>query len=166
MMEPQYVLGAATRVGTRIQKSRQDTRPTDDCAGVHTAEKNSKKPLSGAVCLLTRRGLISVRRSSPVLPMCSVDFPLPETMPSTHLLRLTSTRSSCLLPGRAARHRRRHPGRFRPSHAQRARPMISSLSFADSHGSSSVNIVTHCRHEIGMRVMSVPQNMRSGPKAS
>jgi hypothetical protein len=44
--------------------------------------------------------------------------------------------------------------------------MISSLSFADSHGSSSVNIVTHCLYEVGMRVMSVPQNMRSGPKAS
>ena len=44
--------------------------------------------------------------------------------------------------------------------------MISSLSFSVSHGSSSVNIVTHCRHEHGMRVMSVPQNMRSGPKAS
>ncbi len=44
--------------------------------------------------------------------------------------------------------------------------MISSLSFADSHGSSSVNIVTHCLHAIGMRVMSVPQNIRSGPNAS
>ena len=58
------------------------------------------------------------------------------------------------------------PGSFQPSQLQRARPMISSLSFADSHGSSSVNIVTHCRHEHGMRVMSVPQNIRSGPKAS
>jgi hypothetical protein len=44
--------------------------------------------------------------------------------------------------------------------------MISSLSFAESHRSSSVNIVTHCFHNVGMRVMSVPQNMRSGPKAS
>ena len=44
--------------------------------------------------------------------------------------------------------------------------MISSLSFVDSHGSSSVNIVTHCRHEHGMRVLSVPRNMRAGPKAS
>jgi hypothetical protein len=26
-----------------------------------------------------------------------------------------------------------------------------------SHGSSSVNKVTHCRHEHGIRVMSVPQ---------
>jgi hypothetical protein len=44
--------------------------------------------------------------------------------------------------------------------------MISSLSFAESHGSSSVNIVTQFFHEVGMRVMSVPQNRRSGPKAS
>ena len=41
--------------------------------------------------------------------------------------------------------------------------MISSLSFAVSHGSSSVNMVTHCFHEQGMRVMSVSQNKRSGP---
>ena len=61
MMAPQYVFGAATWVGTRRPQSRQDTRPTADCASVHTAEKNSKKPLSGAVCLLTRRGLIRVR---------------------------------------------------------------------------------------------------------
>ncbi len=49
---------------------------------------------------------------------------------------------------------------------QSARPMTRSRSCPESHGSSSVNIVTHCRHEHGMRVMSVPQNMRSGPKAS
>jgi hypothetical protein len=59
-----------------------------------------------------------------------------------------------------------HPGSFQSSHVQRARPMISSWSRADSHGSSSVKSVTHCRQEQGMRVMSVPQNMRSGPKAS
>jgi len=35
--------------------------------------------------------------------------------------------------------------------------MISSLSFADSHDNSSVNIVTHCFHEHGIRVMSVPR---------
>jgi hypothetical protein len=40
--DPQYVCGAATGGGTRRQKSRQDTRPTDDCAGMHTAEKNEK----------------------------------------------------------------------------------------------------------------------------
>ena len=45
-------------------------------------------------------------------------------------------------------------------------PMTSSLSFSGSHVSSSVNIVTHSRHEQGMRVISVPQNIRSGPKAS
>jgi len=59
-----------------------------------------------------------------------------------------------------------HPGSFQWSQVQRARPMISSLSRSDSQGSSSVNIVTHCRQEQGIRVMSVPQNMRSGPKAS
>jgi len=83
----------------------------------------------------------------------------------------TKARSSRSRPNspegaRAVQHHRRHPGSFQPSHAQRARPMISSLSFVESQGSSSVNIVTHCRHEIGMRVMSVPQNIRSGPKAS
>ena len=44
--------------------------------------------------------------------------------------------------------------------------MMRSLSFDDSQGSSSVNIVTHCFHEHGIRVMSVPQNRRSGPYAS
>jgi len=29
-----------------------------------------------------------------------------------------------------------------------------------------VNIVTHCFHEHGMRVMSVPQKLRCGPKVS
>ena len=58
---PPAVVGAATRLGTRIQQSPQDPRPTDDCAGVHTAGKNSETPRSGAVCRLTRRGLIRVR---------------------------------------------------------------------------------------------------------
>jgi len=35
-----------------------------------------------------------------------------------------------------------------------------------SHGISSVNMVTHCFHEHGMRVMSVPQKLRCGPKVS
>ena len=59
-----------------------------------------------------------------------------------------------------------HAGSFQSSHAQKARPMINSLSLSDSHDSSSVNMVKHCRQEQGIRVMSVPQNMRSGPKAS
>src|SRR5262249_56242998 len=59
-----------------------------------------------------------------------------------------------------------HPCSFQASQAQSARPMISSLSCAGSQGSSSVNIVTHCFHVVGMRVMSVPQNIRSGPNAS
>jgi len=59
-----------------------------------------------------------------------------------------------------------YPGRFQPIQLQRARPLINSLSRSDSHESSSVNIVTHCRQEQGMRVISVPQNIRSGPKAS
>ena len=44
--------------------------------------------------------------------------------------------------------------------------MMSSLSRSGNQGSSSVNIVTHCRQEHGIFVMSVPQNMRDGPKAS
>jgi hypothetical protein len=47
-------------VGTRILKSSQNTRLPDGYAGLHTAGKN-KNPLSGAVCLLTRGDLISVR---------------------------------------------------------------------------------------------------------
>ena len=43
--------------------------------------------------------------------------------------------------------------------------MTSSRSHPRSHGSSSVNGVTHWRHGQGMRVMSVPQNQRAGPKA-
>jgi hypothetical protein len=34
---------------------------------------------------------------------------------------------------------------------------MSALSGSDSHGSSSVHIVTHCRQEHGIFVMSVPQ---------
>ena len=59
-----------------------------------------------------------------------------------------------------------HAGSGQSIHLQRDCPMIISLSPSDSHGSSSVNRVTHCRHEQGIRVMSVPQNIRSGPKAS
>ncbi len=59
-----------------------------------------------------------------------------------------------------------HAHFLQSSHAQTARPITSSWSRPESHGSSSVNMVTHCRHEHGMRVMSVPQNIRSGPKAS
>jgi hypothetical protein len=47
-----------------------------------------------------------------------------------------------------------------------ASPMTSSRSWPFSHRYSSVNKVTHCHQEQGMRVMSVPQNIRSGPKAS
>src|SRR3989442_26756 len=50
--------------------------------------------------------------------------------------------------------------------ATTAPPLTRSRSRPRSHGSSSVNIVTHCRYEHGMRVMSVPQNERSGPNAS
>ena len=56
--------------------------------------------------------------------------------------------------------------RFQPSQSQTARPITSSRSRPRSQGSSSVNKVTHWRHEQGMRVMSVPQNHRVGPKAS
>jgi hypothetical protein len=56
--------------------------------------------------------------------------------------------------------------RFHPSQSQTARPITSSRSRPRSQGSSSVNSVTHWRHEQGMRVMSVPQNQRVGPKAS
>ena len=59
-----------------------------------------------------------------------------------------------------------YPGSFHPSQLQTARPMMSSLSRVDSQGISSVNMVTHCLQGQGMRVMSVPQNIRWGPKAS
>jgi hypothetical protein len=55
---------------------------------------------------------------------------------------------------------------YQPHQAHTAWPMTRSLSRADSQGSSSVNIVTHWRQEHGIFVMSVPQNMRAGPKAS
>src|SRR5712671_1812154 len=58
------------------------------------------------------------------------------------------------------------PGSFQPSQSHTARPMTSSRSRPLSHGISSVNIVMHSFHEHGMRVMSVPQNVRSGPNAS
>ena len=61
---------------------------------------------------------------------------------------------------------RDQPGWFQPHQAHTAWPMTRSLSRPDSQGSSSVNIVTHCRQEHGIFVMSVPQNMRAGPNAS
>ena len=57
-------------------------------------------------------------------------------------------------------------GSGQPSQLHRASPITSSRSRPFSQGSSSVNKVTHCRHEQGVRVMSVPQNIRAGPKAS
>src|SRR5882724_853472 len=51
-------------------------------------------------------------------------------------------------------------GRFQPSQSTTAPPITRSKSRPFSHGNSSVNIVTHCRYEHGMRVMSVPQNER------
>ena len=41
-IEPRYVCGAATLVGTCTQKGSQNTRPTADCAGIEKAEKNRK----------------------------------------------------------------------------------------------------------------------------
>src|SRR5688572_8217048 len=55
---------------------------------------------------------------------------------------------------------------FQPSQSTTAPPITRSRSRPLSHGISSVNIVTHWRYEIGMRVMSVPQKQRSGPKVS
>src|SRR6266851_4669509 len=67
--------------------------------------------------------------------------------------------------------RRTHDGypgyaNFQSSQSHTARPMTSSRSWPLSQGNSSVNIVTHCSHEHGMRVMSVPQKKRCGPNAS
>ena len=55
---------------------------------------------------------------------------------------------------------------FQSSQSHTARPITNSRSSPLSQGNSSVNIVTHCSHEHGMRVMSVPQKKRCGPKAS
>ena len=57
-------------------------------------------------------------------------------------------------------------GKGQPTQLHRASPMTRSRSRPFSQGSSSVNTVTHCRQEHGIRVMSVPQNIRSGPNAS
>src|SRR5438045_8280813 len=45
-----------------------------------------------------------------------------------------------------------------PTQLHRASPMTSSRSRPLSQGSSSVNTVTHCRQEHGIRVMSVPEH--------
>src|SRR5262249_2030068 len=59
---PQDVCGAARCVGTCARKSRQNTRPTVDCARPWKAENNENNPLTGVVCLLTKGVLIRVRR--------------------------------------------------------------------------------------------------------
>ena len=50
-MDPQEVFGAATWVGTRRQKSRQDTRPIDDCAGTWKRKKKKKTAHRGSLSL-------------------------------------------------------------------------------------------------------------------
>ena len=47
MMEPQDVFGAATSVGTRIQKSSQDTTPSAHNARNPKAEKKQKNRSQG-----------------------------------------------------------------------------------------------------------------------
>jgi len=49
--EPQYVCGAATLGRTCAQKSRQDMRPTVDCAGTWKAEKKQKTAYRGSLSL-------------------------------------------------------------------------------------------------------------------
>ena len=74
--------------------------------------------------------------------------PRSEQMPSEQIrrvaLRFTRPTSS-------------RPYSFQPIQSHTARPITSSRSRPLSHGISSVNIVTHCFHGHGMRVMSVPQ---------
>src|SRR5262245_28253600 len=55
MMEPQYVCGAATSVGTPRRKLSHDTRPTADAAGIDTAEKMRKSALRSSVSLDKKR---------------------------------------------------------------------------------------------------------------
>ena len=58
--EPHEVFGAAT-VGHLPVKSRPNTLPMANDAGIQQAEKNGKKPLTGYFCPLTTGGLIRVR---------------------------------------------------------------------------------------------------------
>ena len=48
-------------VGTWARKSRQNTRRDDAAPAACARRKKHKNPLSGGVCLLTKRGLIRVR---------------------------------------------------------------------------------------------------------
>src|ERR1051326_2742099 len=49
---------------------------------------------------------------------------------------------------------------FHPHQSHTACPITSGLSRSGSQDSSSVNIVTHCRQEHFILLMSVPQNMQ------
>src|SRR5215475_7235563 len=62
----------------------------------------------------------------------------------------------CLCHGRSSA----FDDELQPHQAHTAWPMMSSLSRSGNQGSSSVNIVTHCRQEHGIFVMSVPQPFR------
>src|SRR5205814_3101706 len=56
---------------------------------------------------------------------------------------------------------------LQPSHSQTPRPITDSRSSPFSHDCCSfVKRSMHSRYEHGMRVRSVPQNVRWGPKAS
>jgi hypothetical protein len=91
--EPQYVFGAATWVGTRIQKASQDPRPTDDCAGIHTAETKFEKSAP--------RGSLSLDKKRPSMwPHLSRSFScLPHRMRSESLW--TARRERVPRPGLA-----------------------------------------------------------------
>jgi len=92
----------------------------------------------------------------------------PDSLSPTPVLRLGCCTDIRFLCRRTWHHqdlRQRSLG-SQPHDADRASPMISALSLSLSHGISSVNMVMHWCQEQGILVMSVPQNMRCGPKAS
>src|SRR5262249_2681570 len=86
---PQDVCGAARCVGTCARKSRQNTRPTVDCARPWKAENNENNPLTGVVCLLTKGVLIRVRLGMypPLTPDPMVCLRMSVPQPRRALLR-------------------------------------------------------------------------------
>lgn len=154
------VTGAAGAAATRLPGA---------CSAARWLERRSPRPQPHTIIPIPRT---LTRTATPIRTITDTDTDTDRIgrEPSASLLcrfpALSSSTPSCADKRRGFAARRDQPSRSHPHQAHNASPMTKRLSSSPSQGSSSVNIVTHCRHEHGIFEMSVPQNMRCGPNAS
>jgi hypothetical protein len=117
-----------------------------------------------ASCIPCLRSALAARPASPARLM-PISVSPPHQRGQSRWLRGRSASVNVLpftiaMPGAHLwRQLRASAGRGQPIQLHRASPITRSSSRPLSHGNSSVNRVTHCRQEQGIRVMSVPQNV-------